>query len=102
MKENSINGTKDKYNISIFADKTRINQVISNLLNNAIKFTNEGTIDIVIEKKDGYDEEEKKVFINVKDTGTGIDQSIISKLFSKFITKSKEGTGLGLYIKKHC
>ncbi len=67
------------------------------MLNNAIKFTNEGTIDIVIWRKN-YDE--KKVFINVKDTGTGIDQSIIPKLFSKFITKSKEGTGLGLYISK--
>lgn len=97
MKENNIDGTNGKYNITIFADKTRINQVISNLLNNAIKFTNEGTIDIVIGRKN-YDE--KKVFINVKDTGSGIDQTIIPKLFSKFITKSKDGTGLGLFISK--
>ena len=42
---------KTNTNISIFADKTRINQVISNLLNNAIKFTDKGFIDIIIEKK---------------------------------------------------
>ncbi len=98
IKDNNIFEIKGKHNISIFADKTRINQVISNLLNNAIKFTNKGTIDIIIEKND---DDEKKVLINVKDTGHGIDQTIIPKLFSKFTTKSKgEGTGLGLFISK--
>jgi two-component system, OmpR family, sensor histidine kinase VicK len=86
-------------NVSILADRTRINQVISNLLNNAIKFTDEGTIDLVIEKQDS----ENNVFINIKDTGCGIDPSILPKLFSKFVTKSEEGggTGLGLYISKN-
>ncbi|HEY0580200.1 MAG TPA: HAMP domain-containing sensor histidine kinase, partial [Candidatus Nitrosocosmicus sp.] len=90
---------KNKCKLSIFADKNRINQVISNLLSNAIKFTNRGTIDIIIEKQDS----ENNVFINIKDTGFGIDSSILPKLFSKFATKSKEGggTGLGLYISKN-
>ncbi len=88
---------KTKYNISIFADKTRINQVISNLLNNAIKFTDNGFIDITIEKK--Y--RDNKVFIDIKDAGYGIDQSIFPKLFSKFTSKSKGGTGLGLFISKN-
>jgi two-component system, OmpR family, sensor histidine kinase VicK len=88
---------KNKYNISIFADRTRINQVISNLLNNAIKFTNKGFINIVIEKK--YNE--NKILINVRDTGSGIDQIILPKLFSKFTTKSEGGTGLGLHISKN-
>jgi len=44
---------------------------------------------------------EKKVHISIKDTGSGIDPSIIPHLFSKFTTKSKGGTGLGLHIKKH-
>jgi len=91
------NENKTKYNISIFADKTRINQVISNLLNNVIKFTDKGFIYIIIEKK--Y--RDNKVFIDIKDAGYGIDQSIFSKLFSKFTSKSKGGTGLGLFISKN-
>jgi two-component system, OmpR family, sensor histidine kinase VicK len=90
-------GEEYKYDISVFADRTRINQVISNLLDNAIKFTDKGFIDIIIEKK--YTE--NKVNISVKDTGCGIDQIILPKLFSKFATKSKGGTGLGLYISKN-
>ena len=86
-------------NVSILADRTRINQVISNLLNNAIKFTDEGNMDLVIEKQGS----ENKVFIIIKDTGCGIDPSILPKLFSKFVIKSEEGggTGLGLYISKN-
>jgi signal transduction histidine kinase len=87
--------------IYILADRTRITQVLSNLLNNAIKFTSsskeeQGIIKIIVEKI----EEEKKVYVNVKDNGKGIDSSIINHLFSKFITKSTGGTGLGLYISK--
>ncbi len=91
-----IDKNKNKYDISIFADRTRINQVISNLLNNAIKFTDKGFIDIIMEKEYIND----KVFINIKDSGYGIDQIILPKLFSKFTTKSKGGTGIGLYISK--
>jgi signal transduction histidine kinase len=84
------------------ADRERLNQVISNLLSNAIKFTKEGTISISdqkrIEGKDGVQEEE--VIVMVNDTGSGIDKEIMAKLFSKFATKSQQGTGLGLYISK--
>ena len=83
--------------IYILADKTRIIQVVSNLLNNAFKFTTKGIIKIIVDKK--YDAE--KVHIHIKDTGSGIDLSIIPNLFSKFATKSKGGTGLGLYISKN-
>jgi signal transduction histidine kinase len=91
--------------IYVFADRTRITQVLSNLLNNAIKFTDSsseaeeetGIIKIIVEKKEN---EEGKVHIHVKDNGKGIDPSIIDHLFSKFATKSKGGTGLGLYISK--
>jgi signal transduction histidine kinase len=80
----------------VLADKIRITQVLSNLINNAVKFTTEGIIKIIVEKKD----KDNKVYINVEDSGSGIDSSIISHLFSKFATKSKDGTGLGLYISK--
>jgi two-component system, OmpR family, sensor histidine kinase VicK len=83
--------------VIVQADKGRITQVIYNLLSNAIKFTHEGdTISIDIRK----DEKEKFVIITVKDTGQGIDPEIFPRLFSKFATKSFEGTGLGLYISK--
>jgi signal transduction histidine kinase len=83
--------------IFIEADRSRLTQVISNLLSNAVKFTKEegGTITITTEKKD------TQVIVKIKDTGTGIDPEILPRLFSKFATKSFEGTGLGLFIAKN-
>jgi two-component system sensor histidine kinase VicK len=82
----------------IQADKGRIIQVISNLLNNAIKFTQEGTISISLQKKD---DDNSHIVISVKDNGQGINSEILPKLFTKFATKSeKGGTGLGLFISK--
>jgi signal transduction histidine kinase len=88
--------------IIIQADKTRLIQVISNLINNAIKFTKEGSISIVVEKnKDNNNNHNKEeVIVSVKDTGTGIDSDILPRLFSKFASKSSKGTGLGLFISK--
>ena len=80
--------------IFIEADKQQLTRVISNFLTNAIKFTKEGTISIIAEKKDS------QVFVSIKDTGEGIDPEILPRLFSKFATKSFEGTGLGLFICK--
>jgi signal transduction histidine kinase len=83
-------------NIFVEADRGRLIQVISNLIDNAIKFTKEGTISIITEKKDS------QVIVSVKDTGTGIDPEILPRLFSKFATKSERGgTGLGLFICKN-
>jgi two-component system, OmpR family, sensor histidine kinase VicK len=84
---------------SVVADKGRISQVLSNLVGNALKFTKSGTVSVSIEevKKDDY----KKEFIAaVKDTGTGIDSDIVPQLFTKFVSKSQTGTGLGLFISK--
>ncbi len=95
--------------IFVNVDKDRITQVISNLLNNAIKFTQEGSILIEVEekvdeRKDG--EVKHLVVIRVKDTGIGLDPEILPKLFSKFATKSHHshtgvGVGLGLFISKN-
>jgi signal transduction histidine kinase len=87
------------------ADRRRLRQVISNLLNNAIKFTEKGSVVVstTIKAKDDYDNSDqaaKEVIIAVKDTGTGIDPELVPKLFTKFATKSYQGTGLGLYISK--
>jgi signal transduction histidine kinase len=82
--------------IFVEADRIRVTQVISNLLNNSIKFTKEGKITITIEKKD----DGEVAVISIKDTGIGIDSEMFPKLFSKFASKSYQGTGLGLFICK--
>jgi signal transduction histidine kinase len=83
-------------NIFVEADRGRLIQVISNLIDNAIKFTKEGTISIITEEKDS------KVVVSVNDTGTGINPEILPRLFSKFASKSERGgTGLGLFICKN-
>lgn len=79
------------------ADKGRVMQVISNLMNNAIKFTPKGTITVTTKKK----EENNEIIVNIKDTGSGIDPEIMPRLFSKFATKSQTGTGLGLFVSQN-
>jgi two-component system, OmpR family, sensor histidine kinase VicK len=88
-------GTNNNQNpIFVEADKSRLTQVISNLLHNAIKFTLKGYITISTEKTDS------DAIVRVKDTGSGIDPEIYPRLFSKFASKSYQGTGLGLFISK--
>jgi signal transduction histidine kinase len=91
--------------IILEADKNRLSQVISNLLNNAIKFTDEGSITVIVGTKkinNNNNNNSNKVIVSIKDTGTGIDSEILPKLFTKFATKSpiEGGTGLGLFISK--
>ena len=84
------------HHIIVEADKVRISQVLSNILNNALKFTNEGQITIRVLESNN----KKEIIVSITDTGTGINKDIFAKLFSKFVTKSSQGTGLGLYISK--
>jgi signal transduction histidine kinase len=101
----------DNEEILIEADKSRISQVISNLLSNAIKFTKlERTEDAKITTRENdvktilvtvaKDNLEKEAIVGIRDAGIGIDPEIIPRLFSKFASKSFEGTGLGLFISK--
>src|SRR5919109_460262 len=87
---------KDSKSILLEADRGRISQVVSNLLSNALKFTEEGSILTTSEIKDV----ENAIVVNIKDTGVGIDSEILPRLFTKFASKSFEGTGLGLFISK--
>jgi two-component system, OmpR family, sensor histidine kinase VicK len=88
--------------IFIDADKSRITQVISNILDNAIKFSKAnvnkegeaGIININTKKIDG------QAIVSIADTGIGIDPEIMPRIFDKFASKSFQGTGLGLYICK--
>jgi len=101
--ENSLYGSKNVKllfesvgKIMVEADKDRIYQVITNLVDNAFKFTEVGSIKITLEKND-----EETAVITVKDTGSGIDPCVLSDLFSKFMTISVKGTGLGLFVSKN-
>ena len=85
--------------LMIYNDKKRINQILVNLIGNAIKFTEEGKISLKIQ------ESNRNVEVSVKDTGPGIKKEDLDKLFKAFSRivepgKFKEGTGLGLYISK--
>ena len=92
--------------ILIVADKVRVGRVISNLLNNAIKFTSKGEITIsVIELKDNNNDDDDdgngEIQVNIKDTGTGLSPAILPKLFSKFVSTDSGGTGLGLFVSRN-
>ncbi|HKU82920.1 MAG TPA: HAMP domain-containing sensor histidine kinase [Candidatus Nitrosocosmicus sp.] len=100
----------------VFGDRSRVDQVLSNLLENAIKFSKkDSTIDILIQyKKEKFHEkikeklrsidqnriEEEIIYIAITDSGKGISPDILPRLFEKFMTNSDSGTGLGLYISK--
>ncbi len=92
----------------IEADRDRITQVIVNLLDNAIKFTDAGTIVVTINKseshkqvEDSNDHHHKEIIVRIKDVGKGIDSQIRSKVFLKsFSTFDSGGTGLGLFVCK--
>ena len=90
--EQETNNNKNP--IFVEADKFRLTQVISNLLSNAVKFTLKGHITISTERTNS------DAIVRVKDTGSGIDPEIYPRLFSKFASKSYQGTGLGLFISK--
>ncbi|HEX6672162.1 MAG TPA: ATP-binding protein [Nitrososphaeraceae archaeon] len=88
------------YTLFVQADKERIAGVISNLLSNAIKFTKKGEIFVSI-RKENSNSINPYAIVTVKDNGEGIDPEILPKIFSKFVTKSYEGLGLGMYISKN-
>jgi signal transduction histidine kinase len=104
----SNSSSSSSITLVVEADRRRLAQVISNLLNNAIKFTEEGTVTVTtttIRRKDmdrdrGEGEGAAEVVIAIKDTGTGIDPELMPRLFTKFATRSYHGTGLGLFIAK--
>ena len=86
--------TRSQTPLYVDADKTRIFEVLSNLIRNAMKFTTEGKIEVRLSAVDD------NAVVQIVDTGKGIDSDIMPKLFSKFTTKSEKGTGLGLYISR--
>ena len=84
-------------------DSRRIKQIITNLVNNALKFTEKGTIEVFVNTK-AVDEKEDLVEISVIDTGVGVPEDKLHQLFSPFsqvdssLSRSNTGVGLGLHI----
>jgi len=90
----------DNHSCMVYADPGKIEQVLDNLVSNAIKFTNNGTISI------NYSNVGEKVEVSVRDTGIGIPQAHWPRLFDRFYrtdkarSRDKGGTGLGLSVVK--
>ncbi len=98
---NSINIITNKYKtLRISNDRSKIQQILTNLINNSLKFTHEGSIDILIEEKTNH------LIFEIKDNGIGIPQNDLSTIFDRFTQASNnnpntnKGTGLGLSISK--
>ncbi len=93
------------YDLPIIGDPLRLKQVILNLIGNAIKFTAQGSVQLIIETTKTFDQKLHCTF-TVKDTGIGLSQEQIQSLFSAFsqadssVTRKYGGTGLGLVIAK--
>jgi signal transduction histidine kinase len=101
--KNNVKITYQPRHLPVYADRNRLAQVISNLLNNALKFTSEGFVTIAADKKTDNDSNNSNdiAIITVCDSGSGVDPEIMPRLFTKFSSKSFSGTGLGLYICKN-
>jgi two-component system phosphate regulon sensor histidine kinase PhoR len=96
-----IHTETDKNLQAIYGDSLRLEQVFINLIDNAIKYTEHGAISITIKRID------RNIEIRFKDTGIGIPQKHLTRIFERFYTVDKSrsrqlgGTGLGLSIVKH-
>lgn len=112
---------KEDSTMWIYADKLRLNQILSNRIDNAIKFSDVGgiiSISIKIKSESNIDNKEeeesfvenqlkesdnskeKYIIVSISDTGKRIPLNIKSRLFERFSTHSETGTGLGLYVSK--
>jgi signal transduction histidine kinase len=103
----TIKGSKDvrlhyePKDILVLADKVRVGRVVSNLLNNAVKFTPRGGITISTTELKHDDDGSEEIQVSIKDTGTGLSTAIVPKLFSKFVSTDSGGTGLGLFVSRN-
>jgi two-component system, OmpR family, sensor histidine kinase VicK len=102
---NMMNAARDLVShsddIFVVGDRNRITQVISNILDNALKFTSEGIVSVDVARKKKQEDDQEEAIVIVEDTGSGISPEIFPRLFTKFSRKSFSGTGLGLYISKN-
>ena len=100
-KDISLNLVTELKKLNVFGDKDKLRQVFINLIQNAIKYTEKGKVEVLVDEKD------KQCIVTVKDTGIGIPEDALSRIFERFYRVDKArsravgGTGLGLAIAKH-
>lgn len=98
---NFINNLENEEQVKVFADYCSINQLFTNLIDNAIKYTHKGIVEVII-----FRNEENKIQVNIIDTGIGIAEEYIPHLFDYFsqeesgYTRTYDGNGLGLALVK--
>ena len=91
---------------TLVGDQTRLQQVLTNLIGNAIKFTDQGGIDVRVHSLSPIRTDESRLLFSVSDTGIGFSEDLLDELFSPFtqaettITRKFQGAGLGLSITK--
>jgi two-component system phosphate regulon sensor histidine kinase PhoR len=94
-------GLEGAATVPVFADRVRLTQVLANLLDNAVKYTEHGRVTVVVGESDG------RAWCEVRDTGPGIPAEDLPRVFERFYrvdkarSREKGGTGLGLAIVKH-
>ncbi|MEZ8336702.1 quorum-sensing autoinducer 2 sensor kinase/phosphatase LuxQ [Vibrio cyclitrophicus] len=93
--------------VEIYTDQVRLNQIMFNLLSNALKFTHQGSISVNFELESIFNSDKASLIVRVKDSGIGIDENKIDAVFEPFVqaeettTREYGGTGLGLTIVKN-
>ncbi|MCL1807345.1 MAG: ATP-binding protein [Oscillospiraceae bacterium] len=92
--------------LDLFGDELRIKQILSNLLSNAFKYTDDGTVTMSVSFEPGRDKEDVTIVFTVSDTGQGMTEDQVDRLFDEYTrfnlqtNRSTVGTGLGMNITK--
>ncbi len=97
LQENDIHISKTKENVTVRIDLSQLNQVIWNLSENALRYSQSHPL---IEYQWGVREGTGKPYLDVIDHGPGMPEDVATQLFEPFFTTDAEGSGLGLYISR--
>ncbi|MCY7421249.1 MAG: PAS domain S-box protein [Chitinophagaceae bacterium] len=94
----------DQLPMEVYGDEERLNQILINLVGNAVKFTNKGGVEIILKSVKGPESDKAYIYFAVRDTGIGIEKEKSDTIFKRYsqatneIHKAFGGTGLGLNI----
>ena len=92
--------TVDPYDTEVRIDKGHLDQVLTNLVSNAVRHSREHTGRPIVHLRGGIDSRTERPFLTVIDEGPGVSEDMEKHLFEPFFTTARSGTGLGLYISR--